>query len=144
MFPDTRLRVVAGGTALLALALMPAPLLPPHRIAELMQSFLQVDWKIAYLFTAILFQSLFYASIGVLAALAVNRTGSPHGRVLQLVLFPFVVITVALCIRSLKAGHLPVWPPGPIRRTPTHSSPSPQPCLPLWETSRPSAAANPF
>jgi hypothetical protein len=34
---------------------------------------------------------------------------SPRGRVLQLVVLPLIVITVALCIRSLKAGHLPVW-----------------------------------
>jgi len=108
-FPDTRIRLGAGVAALLALAIMPAPLLPPHRIAELMQAVLHVDWKIAYLFAAILLQSLFYASIGVLAAFAAGRANSPHKRVLQLVLLPLIVIFVALCIRSFKAGHLPVW-----------------------------------
>ena len=87
-FPDTRIRLGAGVAALLALAIMPAPLLPPHRIAELMQAVLHVDWKIAYLFAAILLQSLFYASIGVLAAFAAGRANSPHKRVLQLVLLP--------------------------------------------------------
>lgn len=102
-------RVVAAALVLLALLFAPAPLLPPHRLAEAVQSFLGVSGKAAYLVAALGLLSVFYGSLGVLATLALRRAPTARGRCLQVVLMPWAVVGVAGLIRSVKAGHLPVW-----------------------------------
>ena len=101
-------QAVAAGLVLLALAAVPAPLLPPHRLAEAVQSMLGVNWKSAYLLAALGLHVLFYGSLGVLATLALNRRYSLRGQLLQAALVPWVVVGLALLIRSIKLGHLPV------------------------------------
>lgn len=103
-----------GGVAvaivvLLALWVMPAPLLPPHHLAEAVRSIFAIDWQMAYLAAAVGLQIAFYGSLGVLAAFAVSRAASLQGRLLQIGIVPMAVVTVALAIRSLKMGHLPIW-----------------------------------
>lgn len=100
---------VAAAAVLAALLAVPAPLLPPHRLAEAVQSLLGVNWKTAYLAAAVGVQTAFYASVGVLSALTVKRAPTARGRALQITALPAVVIGAAMVIRSLKAGHLPVW-----------------------------------
>ena len=92
----------------LALALVPAPLLPPHRLAQAVQSGFGLDWKAAYVCTALALHLVFYGSLGVLATLAMNPAQSVTGRVLQAAALPCVVVGMALLISSLKLGHLPV------------------------------------
>lgn len=106
---STTVRVLAAGLVLLALLAAPAPLLPPHALAEAAQSFLGVSWKAAYLVAALGLLSIFYGSLGAVATLALRRAPTPRGRCLQVVLMPWAVVGVALIIRSVKAGHLPVW-----------------------------------
>ena len=94
---------------MLALLTVPAPLLPPHRLAEAVQSLLGVGWKEAYLVAAVGLQVVFYSSLGVLAALAVDRARRWQKRLGQVMVVPLVVVGVALVIRSVKLGHVPVW-----------------------------------
>ena len=100
--------LLAAGVALLALVFVPAPLLPPHRFAQAMQSLLGLDWKAAYLVAAAGLHLVFYGSLGVLATVAVNPAASMRGRALQAAALPCVVVGVSLLIRSIKLGHVPV------------------------------------
>ena len=102
-------RVLAAALVLLALLAVPAPLLPPHALAEAVQSLLGTSWKSAYLLAALGLQSVFYGSLGVLATFALRPTRTRRERVLQVVLMPWAVVGMAILVRSLKAGHLPVW-----------------------------------
>jgi len=106
---NAKAKLTAAGLVLLALLIVPAPLLPPHRLAEFVQSVLGIGWKAAYLAAAVGLQVGFYGSLGVLAALAVNRAPTLRGRWLQIVVMPLVVVGVAVVVRSVKLGHLPVW-----------------------------------
>ena len=101
--------VVSAGLILLALLAVPVPLLPPHALAEAVQSLLGVNWKTAYLVAALGLQSVFYGSLGLVAALSLPRAPGAHGRLLQSALLPCAVVGIALLIRSAKAGHLPIW-----------------------------------
>jgi hypothetical protein len=101
-------RAVAALAVVLALVLVPAPLLPPHRLAEVLQPVVGGKWSAAYLVAALGLQALFYSSLGLLSAFAVRRAPTARGRLLQIVLLPLAVFFVALLIRSLKLGHLPV------------------------------------
>ena len=109
MFSNANAKLAAAGVVLLALAVVPAPLLPPHRLAEAVQSMLGVGWKAAYLAAAVGLQIGFYGSLGVLAAFSVNGASTLRGRLLQIGVVPVAVVGVAVLIRSVKAGHLPVW-----------------------------------
>ena len=100
---------LAAGVVLSALLIVPAPLLPPHRLAEVVQSVLGVGWKAAYLVAALGLQIGFYSSLGVLAALAVHPALTLRGQLLQIGVVPLVVGGVALIVRSVKLGQLPVW-----------------------------------
>jgi hypothetical protein len=100
---------LAAGVVLLALLIVPAPLLPPHRLAEVVQSVLGVGWKAAYLVAAVGLQIGFYSSLGVLVALALHPAPTLRGQLLQIGVVPLVVVGVALLVRSVKLGHLPVW-----------------------------------
>ena len=100
---------LAASIVLVALLIVPAPLLPPHRLAEVVQSMFGVGWKAAYPLAAVGLHAAFYGSLGVLAALAVNRAPTRQGRLRQIVVVPLVVVGVAVIVRSVKLGHLPVW-----------------------------------
>jgi hypothetical protein len=101
--------MAVAGVVLLALVFVPAPLLPPHRLAQALQSWAGVEWKAAYLAAGVGLHAAFYGSLGVLAAFAVSRAPTLWGRVLQILIVPFVIVGVALAIRSMKVGYLPVW-----------------------------------
>jgi hypothetical protein len=96
------------GLILLALVLVPAPLLPPHWLAEAVRSAFGVGWKAAYLVTATGLHTLFYGSLGVLASLAVERAPTIRQRLLQIGTVPLIVVGVALLVRSVKLGHMPM------------------------------------
>jgi hypothetical protein len=106
---STVTKVVAGAIVLLPLLFVPAPLLPPHHLAEVMQSMLGVSWKTAYLLAAVGLQAVFYCSIGILSAFVVRRATTQGRRLIQIIVVPVVIVLVALIIRSAKLGHLPVW-----------------------------------
>jgi hypothetical protein len=105
---NSNLRLAAAAVVLLALVIVPAPLLPPHRLAEAVQSTLGVGWKAAYLVAAIGLQIGFYGSLGVLAALAVKRAPMWPARLLQMAIVPLVVAGATVVIRSVKLGHVPM------------------------------------
>lgn len=108
-FSNQKAKVAIAGMVLLALLCVPAPLLPPHRLAQAVQSLAGVGWKAAYLAAGLGLQAGFYGTLGVLAAFAVNRAPTAWGRLLQTLIVPFVVIAAGVAIRSMKLGYLPVW-----------------------------------
>src|SRR4030095_6208744 len=103
---SARPKLAAAGVCFLGLLLMPSPLLPPHQLAEAVQSVLGLSWKGCYLLAAVALHTLFYGSIGLLAAFASPQASSPRGRSFQLVVVPAVVIAGAVIIRSVKVGHV--------------------------------------
>src|SRR5262245_15750232 len=105
----TKSRIIAGGLVVAALLIVPAPLLPPHRLAEAVQSTFNMDWKAAYFVAAMGLQAIFYGTLGVLSAFTLVPAMTLRGRLLQIGLLPLVVVALALVIRSLKMGYLPVW-----------------------------------
>jgi hypothetical protein len=105
----TKVRFVAAAIVVLALLLVPAPLLPPHRFAEALQSVAGISWKAAYLVSAILLRAIFYGALGLVSAFVVNPAKTPWRRLLQIVVLPIIVITAALLLRSLKEGHFPMF-----------------------------------
>lgn len=107
-------RVAAVCIVLLTLLAVPSPLLPPLLLGEAIQSMLGLNWKTAYLVAAVGLQSVFYCSIGMISAFTVKRVPTLSVRLLQIVVLPVVVVGLALVIRSLKMGHLPVWINGAI------------------------------
>lgn len=102
-------RRLAAAAVLLALLLVPAPLLPPHRLAEALQSASGLGWSSSYLVAAVGLQVGFYAALGLLAALALERATTTRGRLLQLALAPLAVVALGFMIRFAKLGHMPVW-----------------------------------
>ena len=107
MFASTKNKAAAL-IVLLALMLVPAPLLPPQALAGKAQSILGVGWKGAYLITAIALHIALYGSLGVLAAFAVGPAKKRRGRWLQLLILPLAVVGIAVLVRSLKLGHVPM------------------------------------
>jgi hypothetical protein len=93
----------------LALALFPAPLLPPHGIAEWIMAAAGSNWRPSYILAVVGIRTVFYGVLGVLAALGLGAAKTIRGRILQILLVPLAIITLGLLIRSLKVGHLPVW-----------------------------------
>jgi len=81
MFASTRSKASAA-VVLLALLIVPVPLLPPLGLTGKLQSVLGLSWKTAYL----------VATIGLLVTLC----GS------------LGVVGIALVVRSVKLGHVPV------------------------------------
>jgi len=102
-------KIIAAAIVLLALLFVPAPILPPHRLAEFIQSTIAMNWKAAYLFAAVGLQVIFYSSIGIVSAFVMTRASSLRGRITQVITLPLCIVLVAMIIRSLKMGHLPVW-----------------------------------
>ncbi len=93
---------------LLALLLIPAPLLPPMGLADAVQSALGIPYKAAYLVCAIALQILLYGFVGLAVSLSVGPGATTRGRLLRLAVPPALVLLV-LAIRSVKLGHLPVF-----------------------------------
>jgi hypothetical protein len=93
----------------MALIAAPAPLLPPHRLAEAFERIFGLQWLSAYLVAAVVLEVAFYFSLGLLAGLVVSRTQTIGGRIFQIAILPTVTVALAIVIRSLKGGHFPVW-----------------------------------
>ena len=106
---DNRIKIVGASGLFLVLALLPVPLLPPHRLAEVMEHGLGLSWVSAYFIAAIGVQVTFYFCIGVLAALVAGRGETIRAQFLQVALLPLAIVGAAVIIRSLRAGHLPHW-----------------------------------
>jgi hypothetical protein len=107
MFTSARAKVGVGAV-LLALAIVPAPLLPPLGLAGKVQSVLGIGWKPAYLASAIGLHTALYGSLGVLAVFAAGPGNKRRQRWLQLLVMPLVVVGIAVLVRSLKLGHVPM------------------------------------
>lgn len=108
MLTQKKYRLAAGGVVLLALFLVPAPLLPPHQLAKTVASALGIGWKPAYLFTVLALQAGFYCALGVVAALSLERASSPKVRLGQFIILPITLTLAIVVIRSLKLGFLPL------------------------------------
>ncbi len=91
-----------------SLLLVPAPILPPHQLAETVQHILGCSWKVSYLVSVIGLQFLFYCSIGMVSALVVKRGETVQKRMLEMIGLPLCLVGVAILIRSYKLGHWPV------------------------------------
>jgi hypothetical protein len=102
-------RIAAATLFVLALFLIPAPFLPPHRLAEAVQSALGIPWKAAYLAAALGLQIAMYGALGLLAAFVVARAETIHRRLLHAVLLPVVTVAATIVIRSLVVGFVPIW-----------------------------------
>ncbi len=104
----TRNAKIAAAVVLLALVIVPAPLLPPLGLAGMVQSFFHVGWKAAYLVSAIGLQIALFGSLGTVAAFAVGPGKSGRQRWLQLLFVPLVVVGITVLVRSLKLGYVPM------------------------------------
>jgi hypothetical protein len=107
MFASTQSKV-ATAVVVLALVIVPAPLLPPLGLTGKVQSILGVGWTTAYLAATIGLHMALYGALGVVAACAIDPGKTPRLRWLQLLLVPVVVVGMAVLVRSLKLGHVPM------------------------------------
>jgi hypothetical protein len=98
----------AAVVVLLALATIPAPLLPPLGLAAKVQTLSGISWNIAYLIAALGLHAVLYGSLGVLGAFAVGLGKNWRQRLLQVVVVPVAVVGIGLLVRSLKLGHVPL------------------------------------
>jgi hypothetical protein len=98
----------AAAVVLLALVTVPAPLLPPLGLTGKVQSYLGVSWKTAWLIAVVGLHVALYGSLGVVAAFAVDPAKKRTHRWLQLVIVPVLVVAIAVLVRSLKLGHVPL------------------------------------
>ena len=101
-------KLAAAAVVLLGLCLLPAPLLPPDQLAKAVHSMLGIGHKAGYLVAAIGLQGLFYGSLGVLAALAVDPAQTARRRLVQVLVLPLVIVGVVVAVRCVKLGHLPM------------------------------------
>jgi hypothetical protein len=107
--PAGKLRpAVALGAVALALVLVPAPLLPPSSLVAALQAAMGCGRSMAYLVAAIGLHMLLYGALGATAAFAVDPGQTSRQRWLRFVLVPVVVVILALAVRSLKLGHVPM------------------------------------
>src|SRR5688572_2603403 len=98
-------RFVVASLVVALLIIVPAPILPPHQLAEFLQSTFHVSWKSSYFLAAVGLQGVFWCSLGILAAFVVHRKDSAKGRLLQVIIVPILVVIIALIIRMVKIGH---------------------------------------
>jgi hypothetical protein len=98
----------AAAAVLLALALVPAPLLPPAALVAAVQTGLGSGRAAAYLVAVLALQVLFYGAVGAGAALAIGRGDTRRRRWTLLAAVPPAVVGLAVLVRSLKLGHLPM------------------------------------
>lgn len=103
----TKFSIVAAIVA--GLVALPIPLLPPDSAVEFAELSLGLGEKAAYLLCAIAVQAAMYGALGLAATFVVEHAQTLRGRVLQIVALPLAVVGLALTIRFLRAGHLPVW-----------------------------------
>src|SRR5262245_31977547 len=106
--PLDMVRLCGGVFVLAALVILPAPLLPPLGLAGAVQSALGLGWKAAYLISAVGLHVVLYGSIGVAAALASGPGATRRQRLMRLFLVPLAVVALAVGIRSIKLGHVPM------------------------------------
>src|SRR5262249_41684682 len=83
-------------------------LLPPMALAGAAQSALGIGYKAAYLITALALQIALYGALGLVAAFSIDPGAGRGGRIARLLLLPPGLAVVALAIRSLKLGHVPM------------------------------------
>jgi hypothetical protein len=102
-------RIVVALLVVGLLLFVPAPILPPHKLAEFLQSTFLVSWKSSYFVAAIGLQVVFWGSLGILAAFVVSRKDSVKGRLLQMITVPILMVIISLIIRVVKVGHPPIW-----------------------------------
>jgi hypothetical protein len=98
----------AASVVLSTLLLLPAPLLPPYRFAEAVQSILGINRKGAYLAAAIGLHLMVYGALGLVTAFAIPPASTRHQRWAQLLFVPLGLVLATVIIRSVKLGHLPV------------------------------------
>jgi hypothetical protein len=103
-----KLQVGAAALVLLALLLAPAPLRPPAAVAEALKAIAGSEWKSAYIVLAVTIQVFFYGGLGLLAMYAVKRARTPRDALMQLALVSSVIVALALVIRTVKLGHVPM------------------------------------
>lgn len=101
-------RVASAVLLLAGLALLPAPLLPPNRLAEAIRSWLGIGASGAYLVAALSLQVVCYGAFGLLALQLVERGPTVRARLLQAALLPLVVVGAALVVRTVQLGRLPM------------------------------------
>lgn len=104
---STRPKIFVATAIFISLLIAPAPLLPPAALTEVCQQIFGVGWEMAYLVSAVVVQTAFYASIGALSSFLIKRSASVAGQALRLVFFSAILICGVLFVRSVKAGHLP-------------------------------------
>ncbi|MCL4787685.1 MAG: hypothetical protein KJ070_12970 [Verrucomicrobia bacterium] len=108
MFASATSRAAAAAV-LLALLILPAPLLPPLGLAGQLQSALGIGWKPAYLIATIGLHVVLYGSLGVVAAFAVGPGPSTRQQRLRMMILPVMVVGIAVLVRSVKLGHVPMF-----------------------------------
>lgn len=94
--------------ALMALLLIPAPLLPPMGLADSVQSALGIGYKAAYLACAIALQITLYGCLGLAVAFSIGPGSMSRSRLARLLAVPVALALLALAIRSVKLGHVPM------------------------------------
>lgn len=108
-YRDNELKLAVAIIIVGALVLLPAPLLPPHEIAEAVQSLTGMNPKAAYLVVAFGLQAALYSALGVLATLIVKPARTLKRRLFEITFTPLTLVMLAIVIRSIKVGHLPIW-----------------------------------
>lgn len=98
---------LAAVAVLLALALLPAPLLPPIAATRAVESLLGASFGSAYLVAVIALHLLLYGSLGLVAAFAVGSGETRRARLLRLLLAPLALVLLVVVVRSIRLGHVP-------------------------------------
>jgi hypothetical protein len=98
----------AGLAVLLALVLLPAPLLPPLSATRALESATGAGFSAAWLVATILLHLAIYGTLGVVTAVAIGAGATRLGRLLRLLLAPLALVAVVVVVRSVKLGHLPL------------------------------------
>ena len=103
------LKVTTIAAMAVGLVVLPAPLLPSKRMTDATQSALELSWEAAYFASAILLQAAFYFTFGLMTTLVINRAATLRGRLLQIALLPLGLVGFGLTLRTVRAGHLPIF-----------------------------------
>src|SRR5688500_6872638 len=99
---------IATVVVLAALVVVPASLLPPDALVGLVQGAAGSGRGAAYLVAAIGLHVAFYGSLGLVAAFAVGPGATRHQRWLRFLLVPPLLVALAVIVRSVKLGHVPM------------------------------------
>ena len=106
---DVRLKAAVSVIVLIALLVAPAPLLPRHGVAETLQRMLGLGWEAAYLLAAVGLQACFYATLGFLVTIGVDVPANGRKRMIRAAGVWASLALLALLIRSVRLGHVPVF-----------------------------------